>query len=256
MLLVIDAGNTNITFGVYRKDKLETTFRITTKVHRTADEFGLDICSLIQMAGLDWHDIDTAVIASVVPDIMHSLTMAIKGYMKAEIINIDYKTNTGIKVTIPNPAEMGPDRIVDAAAAYAIYGGPALIVDFGTATTFDIVNEKGELFVGITAPGIKSSAKALYGEAAMLPAFQIKKPDSILAVETISSLQAGLVYGYIGSVEYIINQVKKETGWKDLKVIATGGLGKIIVNETDVFDVYDMELTMKGLKRVYELNHK
>ena len=254
MLLAIDAGNTNISVGVYSEEKLETTFRMTTKIQRTADEFGLDICNLVEMAGLDWHNIDTAVIASVVPDIMHSLTQAIKGYMKAEILNIDNNTKTGIRVAIPNPAEMGPDRIADAAAAYAIYGGPVLIVDFGTATTYDLVNEKGELIVGITAPGIRSSAKALYGEAAMLPAFQIKKPESILANNTISSLQAGLVYGYIGSAEYIINQVKKETGYKNLKTVATGGLGKIIVSETDVFDDYDMDLTMKGLKLIYDLN--
>ena len=253
MLLAVDAGNTNILVGVYNGDKLETTFRITTKISRTADEFGLDICNLIEMAGLDWHDIDAAVIASVVPDIMHSLTQAIKGYMKVDSLIIDSKTETGITVKIPNPAEMGPDRIADAAAAYAIYGGPVLIVDFGTATTYDLVNEKGELVAAITAPGIRSSAKALYGEAAMLPAFQIKKPDSILATDTISSLQAGLVYGYIGSAEYIINQVKKETGYKELKTVATGGLGKIIVNETEVFDAYDMELTMKGLKMIYDM---
>lgn len=256
MLLVIDAGNTNITCGIYDHEQLKTTFRLTTKQARTADEFGLDFWSLIEMSGLNVQDINAAIIASVVPGIMHSLTQCIRGYLKTEPLIVDSGLETGIRVAIPNPSEMGPDRIADAAAAFGIYGGPVLICDFGTATTFDLVNEKGELTAAITAPGLKSSAKALYGEADMLPAFTIEKPASILANNTITSLQAGLVYGYIGSAEYIVKRVKKESGYKNLRVVATGGLGKVIINETDVFDDFDMELTLKGLRMIYERNQR
>ena len=161
---------------------------------------------------------------------------------------------TGIKITSENPKEIGPDRIVDVVAAYEKYGGPVLVLDFGTATTYDLVTEDGRFGVGITAPGIRISAKALWEDTARLPEVEIKKPDSILARETISSMQAGLVYGQIGQTEYIINQVKKETGITDLKVVATGGLGRIIADETDTIDIYDSALTLDGLRILYEKN--
>ena len=161
---------------------------------------------------------------------------------------------TGIRITSDNPREIGPDRIVDVVAAYELYGGPVLVLDFGTATTYDLVTEDGCFGVGITAPGIRISAKALWEDTAKLPEIEIKKPDSILAKETITSMQAGLVYGQIGQTEYIIGQVMKETGYENLKVVATGGLGRIIADATDMIQIYDRNLTLEGLRIIYEKN--
>jgi type III pantothenate kinase len=161
---------------------------------------------------------------------------------------------TGIKIITGNPREIGADRIVDAVAAYELYGGPVFVIDFGTATTYDLILADGAFAAGITSPGIAICANALWNETAKLPEIEIKKPASILAKETVSSMQAGLVYGYIGQTEYIIKQVKKEADLPDLKVVATGGLGKIISDETDLIDVYDPMLTMKGLWCIYQKN--
>jgi type III pantothenate kinase len=159
-------------------------------------------------------------------------------------------------VATEHPRQTGADRIVDAVAAYTLYGGPVIVVDFGTATTYDLVEPDGTFGCGVTAPGIRTSARALWGDAAMLPAIEIRKPASILARETVSSMQAGLVYGYIGQTEYIIKKLKEESGYTDAKVVATGGLGNIIVNEMDCIDVYDPQLTLTGLRLIYEKNKR
>ncbi len=256
MVLVIDVGNTNITFGVYNKKKLETTFRLMSKTQRTSDEYGVLITELLTKNNVNAADIEGAIIASVVPNIMHSLTGGIKRYITQKLITVGVGIKTGIKIVTENPREIGPDRIVDAVAAYELYGGPVLVLDFGTATTYDLVDEKGCFCAGITAPGIRISAKALWEDAAKLPEIEIKKPASILAQETISSMQAGLVYGQIGQTEYIIKTVKKETGYDDLKVVATGGLGRIIAGETDMIQEYNSALTLEGLRIIYEKNKR
>ncbi|MBQ7839522.1 MAG: type III pantothenate kinase [Lachnospiraceae bacterium] len=256
MILVIDVGNTNITCGVYRQKTLMTTFRMMSKMPRTSDEYGILIRDMLKENQVDIEKLKGAIIASVVPNVMHSLTGAIRKYLKMEPLIVGSGIKTGIKITSENPKEIGPDRIVDVVAAYEKYGGPVLVLDFGTATTYDLVTEDGKFGVGITAPGIKISAKALWEDTAKLPEIEIKKPDSILARETITSMQAGLVYGQIGQTEYIINQVKKETGLVNLKVVATGGLGRIIADATDTIDVYDSSLTLDGLRILYEKNRK
>ncbi len=256
MLLVIDVGNTNIIFGVYQKNKLITTFRIVSALQRTSDEYGMVISDLIERQGVEIEEIEGAVIASVVPNTMHSLVNAIKKYMKRTPLIIGPGTKTGIKIDTPNPREIGADRIVDAVAAYELYGGPVLVIDFGTATTYDLVTEDGRFTAGITAPGIRISAKALWEDTARLPEVEILKPKSILAQDTISSMQAGLVYGQIGQTEYIIQCVKKETGYDNLKVVATGGLGRIIASETNMIDQYDITLTLRGLQLIYQRNQK
>ena len=246
MILVIDVGNTNITFGVYESKKLVTTFRMTSRTMRTSDEYGTEILAMLQNNQIDRRKVGGAIIASVVPKVMHALIGAVVRYLHTEPLIVGSGIKTGIKITSENPKEIGPDRIVDVVAAYEKYGGPVLVLDFGTATTYDLVTEDGRFGVGITAPGIRISAKALWEDTARLPEVEIKKPDSILARETISSMQAGLVYG--------INQVKKETGITDLKVVATGGLGRIIADETDTIDIYDSALTLDGLRILYEKN--
>lgn len=254
MLFVIDVGNTNITCGIYDKEKLLHTFRIMSKTPRTKDEFGMTLCGLVEQKGVAIADIDGVIIASVVPNIMYSLIASIKDYMNIDPLVVAPGVKTGIRIDTPNPREIGPDRIVDAVAAYEIYGGPVLVLDFGTATTYDLVTEDGRFTVGITAPGVKISAEALWTGTAKLPEIEIAMPSSILANETIWSMQAGLMYGQIGQTEYIIRQVKKETGYKDLKVVATGGLGRLISNETKMIDEYSSELTLEGLRLIYDKN--
>ncbi len=256
MILVIDVGNTNITCGVFEGKKLTTTFRMMSRASHTSDEYGILLRELLRHNRIDREKLTGAIIASVVPNVMHALTGAIKRYLELDPLIVGNGIKTGIRITAENPKEIGPDRIVDVVAAYEKYGGPVLVLDFGTATTYDLVTADGKFGVGITAPGIRISAEALWNGAARLPEIEIRKPASILARETVSSMQAGLVYGQIGQTEYIIRQVKKETGLTDLKVVATGGLGRIIADETDAIDIYDSSLTLEGLRILYERNRK
>ncbi len=256
MLLVIDVGNTNITIGVFKEEKLLTSFRMMSNASRTSDEIGVMISDLLKFNEIKKEELTDVIIASVVPNLMHAINGAMRRYFGMEPLIVGPGIKTGIKLTNDNPKELGADRIVDAVAAFEIYGGPLLIIDFGTATTYDVVTENGEFGIGITAPGIRISANALWERAAKLPEIEIKKPKSILAKTTVTSMQAGLVYGQIGQTEYIVNQVKKETSYQDLKVIATGGLGRIIAEETDVIDVYDTMLTLKGLRILFNKNKK
>lgn len=256
MLLTIDVGNTNITLGVFQDEKLFGTFRMTTKLPRTSDEYGLTICGILEHRDVVPQDIDAVIIASVVPDIMHSLVNGIIKYLRVKPLVVSAGIKTGIRVVTENPKEIGPDRIVDAVAGYELYGGPVIVVDFGTATTYDLIGPNGTFEAGITAPGIETAGRSLWGGAAMLPAIEIKKPQSILAKETISSMQAGLVYGAIGQTEYIIEKMKEESGYDDAIVVATGGLGKIIAQETDSIDKYRPDLTLDGLRLIYHKNRK
>lgn len=256
MLLTIDVGNTNITLGVFANETLKGTFRMTTKRSRTSDEYGFNICGILEHRNIMPQDIKDVIIASVVPDIMHSLTSGIIKYLNIKPIIVSAGIKTGIRIVTENPKEIGPDRIVDAVAGYEQYGGPIIVVDFGTATTYDLIGEKGTFEAGITAPGIETAGRSLWGGAAMLPAIEIRKPKSILAQETISSMQAGLVYGAIGQTEYIVQKIKEECGYDNIKVVATGGLGKIIADETDCIDIYDPDLTLTGLRLIYNKNRK
>lgn len=251
MLLVVDIGNTNITLGVFEVEKIVATFRITTKVPRTSDEFGLLLVNLINNRKISVEQIDDVIISSVVPDVMHSFENAVRKYLDRKPYVVGPGTKTGIKMVTGNAHEIGADRIVDAVGAYELYGGPVIVIDFGTATTYDYITEDGAFAAGITSPGIKICAKALWEDAAKLPAIEIKKPDSILSKETISSMQAGLVYGHIGQTEYIIDKIKEETKDDSIKVVATGGLGKIIFDATEKIDIYDCNLTLQGLRLIY-----
>ncbi len=252
MLLAMDIGNTNTTIGVFRGKELVATFRVTTKQQRTSDEFGIDLCSLLVHNRINKEEIDAVITASVVPDVMYSLNRAISKYLSLTAVNVEYGIETGIKILTDHPAQVGADRVVDAVAAYEIYGGPVLIIDFGTATTYDVVSEHGEFLAGITAPGIQTSAEALWSKAAKLPRIEIAKPKSILAKDTVTSMQAGLVYGQIGQTEYIVSQIKQELGLDQIKVIATGGLGVLLAHETNCIDYYDANLTLEGMRLIYE----
>ena len=252
MLLTMDVGNTNITAGIFVEKDLVELFRITTKLPRTSDEFGILIRDMIAAKGLDTKQISAAIIGSVVPNIMYSLTNRIIKYFDVTPVIVGPGIKTGINLGRLNPREVGADRIVDLVAAYEIYGGPTLVIDYGTATTYDVVTEDGVFLAGVTAPGIRTSANALWKGAARLPEIEIKTPESILATNTITSMQAGLMYGVIGETKYIIEQMKKETGFKDMKVVATGGLGKMISREVPEINCFDDTLTLKGLRIIYE----
>lgn len=252
MLLTIDVGNTNITMGVFQGEELLGMFRMTTKRPRTSDEYGMTICGILEHRSIYPKEIQAVIIASVVPDIMHSLTNAIIKYLDTVPLIVSPESDTGIRVLTDNPSRTGPDRIVNAVAGYARAGGSAIVIDFGTATTYDLIGPDGTLEACIIAPGIETAGRSLWGGAAMLPAIQIKKPESILARETVSGMQGGLVFGAIGQTEYIVRKMKEESGYTDAYVIATGGLGKIIAKETECIDLYDPQLTLNGLRLIYD----
>lgn len=256
MILVVDVGNTNITFGVYDKDTLVCSFRMMSQTAHTSDEYGVHLLAMLGMNKIDKEKIEGVMIASVVPQLMHALVNAILKFIGKKPYIVGPGIKTGIKIVTDNPREIGPDLIVDAVAGYELYGGPVLVVDYGTATTYIAVNEKGEFFTGVVSPGIRISARALWEETAKLPEIEIKKPASILAKETISSMQAGLIYGQIGQSKYIINEMKRESGLTNMKVVATGGLGRLIAESTEEIDVYDPALTLHGLQILYEKNRR
>lgn len=255
MLMVVDIGNTNITIGLYNGETLTNTYRMTTTIARTSDEFGTLIFDFLNTAGIRINEIEDVFICSVVPKIMHAFTNSIRKYIYKEPILLGPGIKSGISIQTENPKAVGADRIADLAGCYHNYHGNVLVIDFGTATTYDYLSENGEFKYGVTAPGLRISADALWENCAKLPEIEIEKPDSILAMNTITSMQAGLVYGYIGATEYIINKFKEELK-HDFTVIATGGLGRIIAANTDLIDIFDAELTFKGLRSIYLRNTK
>lgn len=256
MLLAIDIGNTNITLGLFEADKLLYSFRLTTKTPRTSDEYGIILEDLLSSKNIKKDKIKDVIISSVVPGIMHSFNNSIRKYLNKKPFEIGVGTKTGINIVTPYPEQIGADRIVDAAAAYEFYGGPLIVIDFGTATTYDLISKDGAFLAGITSPGIRICADALWKETAKLPEIEIKKPDSILAKETITSMQAGLVYGYIGQTEYIVKEIIRESKIENIKVISTGGFGRMISEATDIIDIYNPDLSLEGLKIIYNKNRR
>lgn len=256
MLLVIDVGNTNIVLGVYDGEKFIRSWRMTTALTRTSDESGIFMMQLFEHSKINCSEIKNAIISSVVPNINYSLIHAIKKYFNINPMIVESGMKTGINIKSDNPREIGADRIVNMVAAYTIYGGPVLIIDYGTATTYDVVNEIGEYITCIIAPGIQVCAEAIYQRAAKLPKVEIKKPDTIIQKSTVGSLQAGIVLGKIGETKYIIEKLKNDLNCPNLKVIATGGLSRVIDDKMEIFDIYDPLLTLKGLKLLYDKNKR
>ncbi len=251
MILAIDVGNTNVTLGVFDGEKLVSIFRLTTGITRTSDEYGMSLRNTLTVNGIDPDQIEDAIVASVVPKEMHALLNALKKYFNVEPVVVEAGVKTGIRIVTEHPSQIGADRIVDAVGAYELYGGPALVLDFGTATTYDLVGPDGSFMAGVTAPGIRISAKALWEGAAKLPEIEIKKPDHFLGRNTVESMQVGLVYGQIGQTEYLVRNMIEESGFQDVKVIATGGLGRLIAESTDCIDIYNPDLTLEGLRLIY-----
>jgi type III pantothenate kinase len=255
MVLVIDVGNTNIVLGVYEGQKLLQHWRMGTDKDKTSDEFGMFIVSLFNHEQLDIKNVEAVIVASVVPPIMYSLEHAIRKYFKVEPMVVGPGIKTGINIRIENPREVGADRIVNAVAAYEIYGGPLIIVDLGTATTYCAVSSKGEYLGGVISPGIKISADALFQRAAKLPRIELAKPDTVIGRNTVTSMQSGIVFGYVGQVDYIVRRMKLEMKEeKEVKVIATGGLARMLASESETIDEINGLLTLEGLRIIYERN--
>ena len=252
MLLVFDVGNTNMVLGIYEGDTLTNSWRINTDHQKSSDEYGILINNLFEYHRINMRDIKNIIISSVVPDVMHSLENFCIKYCGVEPLIVGPGIKTGLNIKYDNPKQVGADRIVNAVAAIEKYGYPSIIVDFGTATTYDLVTEDGRFVGGVTSPGIRTSANALWQQAAKLPEIEIRKPQYILAKDTVTSMQGGLVYGYIGQTEYIIRKMKEESGLGKINVVATGGLGKMIAQETSFINYYDANLTLKGLQIIYD----
>ncbi len=257
MILLVDVGNTNIVLGVHDGENYITSWRISTDTMKTSDEYSVQIMQLFNMSSLSHKEIEGIIISSVVPDIMHSLENMIRKCFEIEPVIVGPGIKTGINIKYDNPKEVGADRIVNAVAAYEIYKKPIIIIDFGTATTFCAVTSDATYLGGCIVPGIKISSDALFEKAAKLPRVELEFPRKIICKNTVSSMQSGILYGYTGQVEYIVNKMKKEM-MKDTKeeplVIATGGLAKLISTETDCIDKVNSELTLEGLRIIYYKN--
>jgi type III pantothenate kinase len=250
----MDVGNTNITLGMYDGKKLLNHWRMGTDREKTSDEFGMFMMSLFSNDKLSIDNIDAVIMASVVPPIMYSLEHAIRKYLKKEPILVGPGIKTGINIKYENPREVGADRIVNAVAAIDIYGGPVIVVDFGTATTFCAISSKGDYLGGVICPGIKVSLEALFQKAAKLPRIDLVKPDNVIGRTTIGNMQSGIIYGYIGQVDYIVKRMKKEMKEDNIKVVATGGLARLIASESETIDEINGLLTLEGLRIIYERN--
>ena len=256
MLLVMDVGNTNIVFGLFNGKKLILDWRFSTDKDRTSDEYGLLFDQIFRYNNIDVNDIEDVIISSVVPTLMHTLPAASIKYFKKEPMVIGPGIKTGMNIKYDNPKEVGADRIVNAVAAFDKYGGPIIIVDFGTANTFCFVNKEGDYCGGVITPGIKISSEALFMRTAKLPKVELIKPKKIIGKNTVNSIQSGLVYGYIGMVDYIIEKMMQEmnVSESEITVIATGGFSNLIASESKYINIIDKLLTLDGLRIIYERN--
>ena len=261
MLLAFDVGNSNTVIGVFRDDDLINNWRIETDMNKSADEYGMLLNQLFNYEGINMKDIDDMIISTVVPSVLFTLQHMAQKYFGKKAIVVETGIKTGLIVRYDNPSQVGADRIVNAVAAFTKYGGPIIIVDFGTATTFCAVSDKGEYLGGTIAPGLKISLEALFQKTSKLPKVEIEDPGKVICKNTQESMQSGLVYGHMGMCDYIVAMMKKELveycGYnKPITVVATGGISTMIDSGLDCIDFVDKLLTLEGLKIIYEKNKK
>ena len=253
MLLAVDIGNTETTLGVFEADELKATWHIATIISRSVDEHAALLIDLLENRGLKANAIEEVALCSVVPPLTTTFEDVFKQYLKIPPLVVNAGVKTGVRVCMDNPKEVGADRIVNAAAAQHLYGGPVIIVDLGTATTFDVVSAKGDYMGGAIAPGMAAAAEAMFHKAAMLPRVELIRPESTIGTNTIDAMKSGIVFGYVGLVEGMVARIQRELGTRS-RVIATGGLAKLIAGETKVIDEVNPHLTLIGLKLIYGLN--
>lgn len=255
MILVMDAGNTNIKIAIFDSDRQLASWRISSKISRTADELGITLMDLLKSIGINTEEIEGVIIASVLPMLNYTIEHAIMHYIKKQPIMVDSRLNTGLTIKYDRPENLGADRIACAACAYKMFGGPLIIVDFGTATTFGVISEQGEFLGGAIAPGLKTSQEAMVAAGSKLTKFELTKPVSVVGAGTMDNMRSGIIYGFRNMAKGLAEQIKAETGYKNAKVIATGGLGEHII-DSEWVDVYDRALSLKGLKIIYDLNRE
>lgn len=253
MLLAIDVGNTQTALGVFENDKLRCDFRISTNAEQTADELAITFADLLALQGLGLKDLTAVTISSVVPHLTTALEEMARRILKVSLLVVGPGIKTGIPILYDNPREVGADRIANAVAAHHLYGGPAIVVDFGTATTFDVISRKGEYLGGVIAPGVEVSADALSTKAAKLSRVELVKPEAVIGKNTVASLQSGIIFGFAGQVDRLIEMIKKELG-DDARVIATGGLAELMVPECKTIELHNPLLTLTGLRLIYQRN--
>jgi len=253
MLLTIDIGNTNITLGLYEGDQLGPRWRLATNHERMPDEFGLQFVGLISHVGRQVKDISGICLASVVPPLTSKIVEACRRYLGADPLVVDAGVKTGVRIRYEDPRAVGADRIVDAAAVKELYGCPACVVDFGTATTFDAISAEGDYLGGAIAPGIGIAAEALFQRTAKLPRVDLQRPPNVIGRNTVHAMQSGLLFGYVALVEGMVARFRKELG-PNMRVIATGGLAEVVAQETDVIQIIAPWLTLDGLRIIWELN--
>ena len=254
MLLAIDIGNTNIKYGVFENDKLYCSFRVSSRLTRTADEYGSVLINLLSTKQVKKEDIDGIIMSSVIPSLNYTIVHMCEYFFGITPLMIGPGIKTGLNIKADNPREVGADIIVNSVSAFKKYGGPIVTIDFGTATTFNVISDKCELLGVIIAPGIKSSLEGLTSNTAQLPTIELDAPKSVIGKNTVTSMQSGLIFGFAGLVDNIIDKIKKELSLEEIKVIATGGLGEIIAKEVKSITKVDRTLTLDGLKTIYNLN--
>jgi type III pantothenate kinase len=252
MLLALDVGNTHTTIGVFRGPQILRRFRLTTARERTVDEIGLLLRQLCQWSQISPDDIRGVIVGSVVPPLDGALREAIATYLHAEPLFVAPGIRSGMPLRVETPQELGADRLCNAVAAHAEFGGPCVVVDFGTATTWEVVSKKGEFLGGVIAPGLEIAAEALFSRAAKLPRVELAPPERVIGKATVDSMQAGLMYGYVGLVEGVTRRILDELGGGP--VVATGGLACVIARHTELFAAVDDDLTLKGLRLLWERN--
>ena len=254
LLMALDVSNTNIEIGILDGYDIKARFKMSTNTTQTSDEIGNIIYKFCAFENVDISKLENIIISSVVPNIMYSLTHGLKKYFCIEPMVINSNIKTGITLDMEYPSQLGNNRLVNLAAAYHFYGGPAIVIDYSTATTFDVLDKNGCFITGITAPGIDICASALYKKTAQLPKIELKKPDSIYCRNMVQCIQAGIYYGHVGETRYIVNRIKKELGYSDVKIIATGGFARSIDCANHFFTYYDPYLSFKGMRLLYDMN--
>jgi len=253
MLLTIDVGNTNITIGLYEDERLGARWRLATDHERMPDEYGLQILSLLQHSGCSPLQLNGICMSSVVPSLTGKIRQACKDYLNQDPLIVNYKTKTGVQILLEDPASIGADRIVDALAVHHLYGGPACVIDFGTATTFDAIDTNGNYLGGAIAPGIGIASEALFSRTAKLPRVELTAPPSVVGKNTIHAIQSGMIFGYVSLVEGMVSRFRQELG-PAMKVIGTGGLTELISRQTTAIQILAPWLTLDGLRIVWEMN--
>jgi len=256
MIICIDIGNTNVKYALYDGEKLRVSFRVATDLKTTSDEYGSQLVNMLKVMDIKRSDVTGGIVSSVVPSLDYTIDRMCHLYLGIKPLHIAPGLKSGLNIRCDDVREVGADRIVNCVSAIVEYGErkPMIVIDFGTATTFNVINENNEFIGGVIAPGIKGSLDSLVNGTAKLPRVEIEAPKSIIAKNTVTNMQAGIVYGFAGLVEYIVRRMKKELGRNDVKTVATGGFSEVISKEVECIDVVDKLLTLKGLKYLYYLN--